>query len=144
MDATPEEVWRALVDSALTRQYFLHEHVSDWQPGSRWEHIRSDGSGIVDIYGILLESASPRRLILSWIRTIESDNPSRVTFDISPYGAAACLTIIHEEREIGSEYYNGMAAGWPKILSNLNSLLETGRTLNLDWRALKKAGRWHD
>ncbi len=38
----------------------------------------------------------------------------------------------------------GMVAGWPKVLSNLKTVLETGRTLNLNWGPLKRVGRWED
>jgi hypothetical protein len=30
------------------------------------------------------------------------------------------------------------------VLSNLKTLLETGRTLDLNWGDLKKVGRWED
>ena len=67
--ATPEAVWNGLIDPTLTRRYWQHVNVSDWKPGSRWEHKRSDGSGVLDIAGkgwpalmsamkTLLESAS--------------------------------------------------------------------------------------
>jgi hypothetical protein len=55
-----------------------------------------------------------------------------------------CLTVTHEELEAGSEFHIGMVAGWPKVLSNLKTFLETGRTLDLDWRDLKRVGRWED
>ena len=44
-------VWEALTDSDLTAQYWGHSNVSDWRPGSRWEHQRTDGSGIADVVG---------------------------------------------------------------------------------------------
>ena len=43
--STAEKVWEALTDSDLTAQYWGHSNVSDWRPGSRWEHQRTDGSG---------------------------------------------------------------------------------------------------
>jgi predicted enzyme related to lactoylglutathione lyase/uncharacterized protein YndB with AHSA1/START domain len=138
IEATPEKIWGALtVDHEMTRQYFLHEHISDWKPGSRWEHRRADGSGVVDIVGKVVESVPPRRLVLTWVRPFEADNAdkySRVTFDIEPQGTVVCLTVTHENLEPGSEFHMGMVMGWPKVLSNLKTLLETGRTLNLDWQ----------
>jgi uncharacterized protein YndB with AHSA1/START domain len=32
--ASPEKVWKALLDGEFTRQYWGHENVSDWKPGS--------------------------------------------------------------------------------------------------------------
>ena len=49
--ANAEQVWRALTDPDLTARYWGHANVSDWQPGSAWEHRRVDGSGAVDVVG---------------------------------------------------------------------------------------------
>src|SRR3954471_20576769 len=40
IESTPEKVWQALTDAELTGQYWGHRNESDWQPGSRWEHVR--------------------------------------------------------------------------------------------------------
>ena len=147
IEATAEKVWRALVDGEMTRRYWLHDNVSDWKPGSRWEHRRADRSGAVDIVGQVLESDPPRRLVLTWARLFEADDEtaySRVTFDIEPQGTVVCLTVTHEGMEADSESYKGNSAGWPKVLSNLKTLLETGRTLDIDWSGLKKLGRWEE
>jgi len=146
IETTPEKIWGALTtDRDITRQYFLHEHFSDWKPGSRWEHRRADGSGVVDIVGKVVESFAPRRLALTWVRPFEADDEtkySRVTFDIEPQGTVVCLTVTHEDLEAGSEFHRHMVAGWPKVLSNLKTLLEIGHTLELDWGDLKRVGRW--
>ena len=44
-------MWQALTDADLTARYWGHANVSDWQPGSTWEHRRVDGSGHVDVVG---------------------------------------------------------------------------------------------
>ena len=147
IETTPEKVWKALVDGEITRQYWLHDNVSNWNPGSRWEHRRADNSGTVDIVGKVLESVSPRRLVLTWVRPFEADNEnkhSRVTFDIEPQGTVVCLTVTHEDLEADSEFHKGMVAGWLKVLSNLKTFLETGRILKIDWGDLKKLGRWEN
>ena len=58
IESTPERVWQALTDADLTAEYWGHSNVSDWQAGSTWEHRRTDGSGIVDVIGTVLESAA--------------------------------------------------------------------------------------
>ena len=35
---TPEKLWNALIDPETTTKYWTHVNVSDWQPGSTWEH----------------------------------------------------------------------------------------------------------
>ena len=61
IQATPQDVWHALTDADLTAQYWGHSNVSDWQAGSRWEHLRADGSGIADVVGTVLETVPPTR-----------------------------------------------------------------------------------
>src|ERR1700744_658913 len=61
IESSPERVWQALTDADLTAQYWGHSNVSDWQPGSAWEHVRVDGSGIADVAGTIIESVPPPR-----------------------------------------------------------------------------------
>ena len=137
---TPEKVWQALVDTQVTRQYWVDPsagcarvNVSDWQPGSRWEHQRADGTGTVDILGTVVESTPPSRLVFTWARPSDADNParhSRVSFDIEPYiDGLVRLTVTHDELAEDPDMLNGISGGWPKVLSNLKTLLETGRAL---------------
>src|SRR5258706_2957897 len=48
---TVERLWNALLDAEFTRQYWGQDNVSDWRPGSKWEHRRGDDSGTVLIVG---------------------------------------------------------------------------------------------
>src|SRR3712207_6983720 len=43
--ASAEQAWHALTDADLTARYWGHANVSDWRPGSSWEHRRTDDSG---------------------------------------------------------------------------------------------------
>ena len=40
------------------------------------------------------------------------------------------LTVTHDQLESGSDMLRGISEGWPRVLSSLKSLLETGRPLN--------------
>src|SRR6202521_394731 len=83
----PETVWKALLEGEFTRRYWGHENVSDWKPGSRWEHRRGDAAGSVVLAGQVLESQPPRRLVLTWANPDDKANQerhSRVTFEIEP------------------------------------------------------------
>jgi uncharacterized protein YndB with AHSA1/START domain len=133
--ASPEKVWNALVDGEMTRQYWGHFNVSDWKVGSTWKHQRSDGTNKIDLAGKVLESVPPRRLVITWAFPGEVEVPekvSRVTFDIEPYkGEHVRLTLVHDELEPGSEMERGITSGWPLVLSNLKSFLETGEAMPL-------------
>jgi uncharacterized protein YndB with AHSA1/START domain len=140
---TPEKVWQALVDTDVTRQYWVdpnagsphvNVNVSDWKPGSRWEHQRVGAdAGTVDIVGKVVESTPPRRLVFTWARPSDADDEakhSRVAFDIEPYGDKLVrLTVTHDELEGDPGMLSSISGGWPKVLSNLKTLLETGRAL---------------
>jgi hypothetical protein len=39
------------------------------------------------------------------------------------------LTVTHDELEPDSPMHSGVSEGWPRVLSSLKSLLETGRAL---------------
>ena len=139
---TPEKVWQALfVDTDLMREYWVdpsggvaHINVSDWKPGSRWEHQRADDAHTVDIAGKVVEISPPRRMVFTWARPDEVEDDSRhsrVSFDIEPQGDRLVrLTVTHEDLERDPQMFAGISGGWPKVLSNLKTLLETGRALH--------------
>jgi uncharacterized protein YndB with AHSA1/START domain/DNA-binding transcriptional ArsR family regulator len=130
IQATPENVWHALTDPGLTAEYWGHSNISDWQAGSQWEHIRADGSGIADVVGTVLESAPPTRLVMTFDAPggEPAGGPSKVSFDIEPYGEIVRVTVTHENLPSEADY-QAVSAGWPAVLANLKSLLETGHVL---------------
>ncbi|MDB5988907.1 MAG: polyketide cyclase [Herbaspirillum sp.] len=139
---TPEKVWQALVEPEVTRQYWhglnadcsAHVNVSDWRPGSRWEHQNQDDARTVHIVGKVVESTPPRRLVFTWARPAEAEDASkhsRVAFDIEPHGNGLVrLTVTHEDLERDPQMLTSISGGWPQVLSNLKTFLETGRALH--------------
>lgn len=128
--STPEKVWHALTDADLTAEYWGHSNVSDWQAGSHWEHLRTDGSGIADVTGTILETLPPRRLVMTFDAPGEEppEGPSKVTFEIEPYHQIVRVTVTHENLA-DEDALHAVSAGWPAVLANLKSLLETGHVL---------------
>lgn len=134
--AVQDQVWRALLDPATTAKYWQHVNVSDWNPGSRWEHRRSDQQGTVDLVGKVLEIAPPRRLVLSWAfpgDEARAERHSKVTLEVEPYREVVRLAVTHERLDPGSEMLEGISDGWPMVLSSLKTLLELGRPLPVLW-----------
>jgi len=127
--STPESVWQALTDADLSAEYWGHRNVSDWQVGSRWEHQRTDGSGMADVVGTVLETRPSRRLVMTFETPGEAapTGPSKVTFDVEPYRDIVRLTVTHEN--LTDDGFEAASAGWPAVLANLKSLLETGQIL---------------
>lgn len=108
-------------------------NVSDWKPGSKWEHQRLDGARTVDICGKVVECHPPRRLVMTWARPADATDEakhSRVSIDIEPHiDGLVRLTVSHEDLERDPQMLAGISGGWPAILSNLKTLLETGNPL---------------
>lgn len=133
---TPEKLWNALIDPKTTAKYWQHENVSDWKPGSRWEHRRCDEKRTLKLVGKVVESSPPRRLVLTWASPADEaheEKHSRVTFEIEPVGDVVRLTVTHDRLDSGSEMLERISKGWPKVLSSLKSLMETGRPLPELW-----------
>jgi uncharacterized protein YndB with AHSA1/START domain len=135
---TPEKLWAALTDPATIRSYWFGISAeSDWKAGSPWRLLFEDGR-VADT-GEILESDPPRRLVIGkWQNQFKPElkaaGVSRCTMEIEAadyypgYGGKAVkLTITHDaEDERGAPLIEAVSGGWPKILSNLKSLLETG------------------
>jgi len=127
--STPQKVWDAITMPEFARQYWGHGNVSDWKPGSKWEMVRNDGSG-VQMTGEVLESRPPSRLVISWVSPENFDNRSecsRVTFEIEAIGGVVRLNVVHDQLKAGSDMASSISKGWPLVLSGLKSLLETGK-----------------
>jgi uncharacterized protein YndB with AHSA1/START domain len=132
--ATPEKVFEAITRPELARRYWGHENLSDWRPGSRWEHVRDDPARTVELVGEVVEHAPPRRLVITWANASQADDPdrySRVSFDIVPFDGMVQLTVTHDELEKGSRMAAGVSTGWPRVLSSLKSFLETGEPIDV-------------
>jgi uncharacterized protein YndB with AHSA1/START domain len=126
---TPERLWHALTSSEFTTQYWFGIQIeSDWKAGSAWQLMFQDGR-VADA-GEIVEAERPRRLVIKWRNEfkpeLKAEGYSRCTMDLEPRGAAVKLTITHEMEKPGTKFIESVSGGWPLILSNLKSLLETG------------------
>ena len=128
--ATAEQVWQALTDADLTAQYWGHANVSDWRPGSTWEHRRGGSAGPVEKVGRVIEAEPPTRLVFTFEEPGEEPpgGPSVVTFLVESHREIVRLTVTHENLP-NQALLDGISYGWPAVLANLKSLLETGTVL---------------
>ena len=133
---TPEKLWSALTDDVdFMKQYWFGVHCeSAWTAGSPWKMVRPDG-GVCDA-GEIIESDPPRRLVIRWQHQdrpeLKAEGESRCTMELEPNGTAVKLSITHTIEREPSKLIAAVSGGWPKILSNLKSLLETGSIVLLD------------
>jgi uncharacterized protein YndB with AHSA1/START domain len=128
---TPETLWRSLTDGAFTERYWFGTRVeSDWSVGARVTFRRN---GTISASGEVLEYEPYRRLSYTWHvefhEVFRRERPSRVTFEIEPIGNEVKLTVTHDDFDPGSKVLAAVANGWPLVLANLKSLIETGMPL---------------
>lgn len=126
---TPEELWSALTDAAFMKQYWFGNHCeSQWTPGSSWKNVYPDGR--VTDAGEIVEAEPPRRLVIRWQHQdkpeLKAEGASLCTIELEPAGTAVKLSITHTIERDPSQFIAAVAGGWPKVISNLKSLLETG------------------
>jgi uncharacterized protein YndB with AHSA1/START domain len=126
---TPEQLWAALTSADFMKKFwFGMHHETDWKAGSSWRLVFPDGR-VADT-GEIVEIDPPRRLVLKWRNEfrpeLKSEGYSRCTVELEPLAGAVKLTITHVIDRAESKFIEAVSGGWPRILSNLKSLLETG------------------
>lgn len=126
---TPEKVWEALITPAFIEAYFFGVTFdTDWKIGSPWKMTHPDGR-ITDA-GEILEIEAPHRLVMTWrnefMPEATAEGYGRFVAEVEAAGDATKLTITHSIGVENSKLIAAVSGGWPRILSNLKSLLETG------------------
>ncbi len=127
---SPERLWSALTDPDFMKQYWFGVHFrTDWKPGARWEMLYSDGR--VTDAGEIIEFDPPKRIVLKWHHELrpelKAEGFAYCTIELEPVSDAVKLTITHTMNRAESKLIQAVSGGWPRILSNLKSLLETGQ-----------------
>ena len=125
---TPEKLWSALTDAEFIKRYwFGMQCESDWTTGSSWRLV--SGGQIFDA-GEIVEAEPPRRLVIRWQHQnkpeLKAEGDSLCTMELEPSGPAVKLSITHTIEREASKLIVAVSGGWPKVISNLKSLLETG------------------
>ena len=148
IQTTPERLWEALTSPAFTERYWNASFETDWKPGSQmvWNNR---GVRIADPGQVVLEAEPYRRLSYTWhsftpdlaraigaseeVFALASSEPrSKVTFEIEPAGSAVQLKVIHDGLAPGGKVIELIGGGWPRVLSALKTLLETGENLRVE------------
>jgi DNA-binding transcriptional ArsR family regulator/uncharacterized protein YndB with AHSA1/START domain len=153
---TPEQLWQALTEPAFTERYWNITFDSDWSTGSpmAW-HQR--GVRTTDAEQVVIESDPYTRLAYTWHsftpewaaamdvseerrERLAAERRSKVTFDIEALDDDQVkLTVVHDDLEPGGLLAGMIGGGWPRILSNLKTLLETGEPLPDSTAHVRKA-----
>ena len=128
---TPQKLWSALTDAEFMKQYWFGVHESQWTAGSPWKSVSPQGQ-ILDA-GEIVEAERPRRFVIRWQHQdkpeLKAEGESLCRIELEPSGTAVKLSITHTIEREPSKLIEAVSGGWPKVISNLKSLLETGSTV---------------
>jgi uncharacterized protein YndB with AHSA1/START domain len=130
---TPEKLWQAITDGAITRLYYFGTSVeSTFQPGAPIRYTTPDGFLMLD--GEVLEADPPRKLVTTFIPHYDptaTPYTSKVTYEIEQKGESCKLKLTHEDLIVGTPDATNVFEGWSQILSGLKTYLETGEVLTV-------------
>ena len=122
-------LWEALTSPDFSEKYWLGaRNEADWKVGGAWKLAFSDGR-LADS-GQVIAFDPPKSLSIRWLNEwspeVKAEGYSICTMELEPDGEVVKLTVTHSIDRENSQFIANVSGGWPKILSNLKSLLETG------------------
>ena len=146
--SSPEAIWQAITDPEWTQRYgYGGRGEYELRPGGSYrgftsEEMRAQGAPDLAVDGEIVEADPPRKLVQMWRMvmdpTMEAEGFTRVTYEIvEGEGGVSKLTLVHELEGApvtaalmaGGMEADGAGGGWSFVLSDLKSLLETGKNL---------------
>jgi uncharacterized protein YndB with AHSA1/START domain len=147
--AKPQAIWDAITKPEWSERYAYGGRVSyELKKGGTYFHgaspeMKAMGTPDKVILGEVIESDPLRKLVQTWHPQFGpemiAEPPSRLTWEIEEYPSGLCsVTITHDVT--GTPLVGGMVqgggnpdqggGGWPWVLSDLKSLLESGKRMS--------------
>ena len=130
---SPEKVWEALTTGDLTAKYFFGRRIEiETKPDGSFRFWQPDGT--LDVEGKVVICDPPRKLAVTWrvmwIEEMRKLPECLVTYQIDDLGEVVRLTMTESHQiELDEKMLEGGRRGWPVILNNLKTLLETGQPM---------------
>ena len=146
IESTPERVWQAITDPEWNDKYAYRARSNyELRPGGSYivdvtPEMAAHGAPDVIIDGEVLECDPPTRLVQTWHAYFDpataAEPPTRLTWELRDVGNGTTeLTLTHELENapvtaaITSGQVQDAGGGFAWILSDLKTLLETGRAM---------------
>ena len=135
---TPEKLWSALTDADVMKQFWFGMSCeSQWTAGASWKLVTGDGQ--IAGAGEIVEAEPLRRLAIRWRHQmrpeLKAEGALHRAMELEPKGTAVKLSITDTIDCEQSKFIEAQSVGWPKIISNLKSLLETGSIILNDFKS---------
>jgi uncharacterized protein YndB with AHSA1/START domain len=149
--ATPQAIWDAITKPEWTQRFgygLIDEY--DLRPGGAYRGLPNEGMkamGMTDVIvdGEVIEADPPHKLVITWRMAIDpslnAEGFTRLTYEIvEGKGGVSRLSVIHDLDQrpghaamvAGVLQGPGAGGGWLWILSDLKSLLESGKPLTTE------------
>ena len=125
-----EKVWDGFVSKETNQTIFTGaEFEVDLRPGGAmtWSGPGKDGTWMRYVTGEVLR-AEPPNLLAYKFGVGDGKVMSRVKIELTPETEAVKVAVTNDDFQDGDAAYAQNADGWPRILSRLKTLLETGKT----------------
>jgi uncharacterized protein YndB with AHSA1/START domain len=140
--ATPQAIWDAITKPDWTERYgYGGRSEYDLRPGGAFRSIASAdmqqaGMPEVVVSGEVVEADPPRRLVQTWQPGWEQGESTRLTYEITEgESGVSALTVTHDltgapnTAAMVAGKVEGAGGGWSQVLSDIKTLLETGKPL---------------
>jgi uncharacterized protein YndB with AHSA1/START domain len=128
--APVEKVWEGFVSKEANRTIFMGADFEvDLKPGGAmtWSGPGKDGKPSRYVTGEVIQVDAPKvleyRFGVGW-----GDTMSHVKVELMPESEAVKVTVTNDEWQEDDPTFAQNSEGWPRILSRLKTLLETGKT----------------
>lgn len=128
--ASPEKVWEGFVSKEANAVIFMGAAFEiDLKPGGEmvWSGPGPGGKTVTYVHGEVIEAVKPS--LLRYRFGMGAAGPmSSVKVEMTPESEAVQVVVTNDDFVEGDPTYRQNADGWPRILSRLKTLLETGTT----------------
>ena len=125
-----DKVWNGFVSKEANQTIFMGADFQvDLEPGGAmtWSGPGKDGRPTRYVTGEVLRAEAPTLLEYKFGMG-DGAVMSRVKVTLTPETEAVKVVVTNDEWQEGDPSYAQNADGWPRILSRLKTLLETGKT----------------
>ena len=116
--ATPARVWKALTDPKELKRWYKKPLDLSCKKGGSWKFTA--------IAGKVISVVLRKKLVHTFRFDFAKGEPNtRVTFELHPDGRNTALVLIHDRFQHGKQTHKWVSGGWPFLLSNLKTFIET-------------------
>ena len=125
-----EKVWNGFVSKDANEKIFMGANFEvELRPGGKmeWSGPGKDGKPMRYVTGEVIRAEAPRLLEYKF-GVGDGAVMSRVKIELTPESEAVKVVVTNDQWDDEDAAYAQNADGWPRILSRLKTLLETGKT----------------